>query len=400
MVYAFLGISIERPEAPLAKKVLPLGDYVTMIQNSRPHTEEPATINDLSKASSPSPPFLDPMSPSKTLSSASPSQPPSISGSQVGDNSVLDDIHYADPKETASDVTLNMPHWPTSSCAAPLREQLDSSEPRMGDNTDPSMLADGSDFMMDYLHDVQVSISERIQTGARRRKCREEGQQQQQQAESKHKRYKLNRNQQQQQTHGWIDRSLYYAKDMDCLDEYKECLSQILPPSLMPLGASDLIRTLPPSLQAINLLCYLGGDYTGTALHRDISGAVGHNIMTYGDESAYAQWLVIKKDDSHKLRGLCQEAIDSDDGKPRKHHYNKDSYFLECEQACVSPEQLNDHDITTYVIFQRPGDLVVIPSLCYHQVSNVGVSYKMAWNRVTPHSLLEGIKLQLPLYRM
>jgi hypothetical protein len=145
----------------------------------------------------------------------------------------------------------------------------------------------------------------------------------------------------------------------------------------------------------------LGGDNTGTALHRDISGAVGHNIMTYGDESAYAQWLVIKKDESQKLRKLCQEAIDNDDSTPKKRRYNKkDSYFLECEQSFITSEQLSNHDIATYVIFQRPGDLVVIPSLCYHQVSNVGVSFKMAWNRITHHSLLEGIKLQLPLYRM
>jgi hypothetical protein len=386
----------------MAKKILPLGDYVAMIQNPRPHTEEPATMDDLSKASSSSTPPLDSMSPSKLPSPASPSQPPSIPGSQVGDSPAPDDTPRADSKETAHDMTLDMACSPTPLCITSLCKHSDKSE--------SSMIADDSDFMMDYLDDVQVSISERIQTGARRRKCRNEGQKKQQlqqeaqQAQSKLKRPKLNHKQQHQQNHGWIDKSLYYAKDMDCLDEYKECLSQILPPSLLPLGESDLIRTLPSSLQAINLLCYLGGDNTGTALHRDISGAVGHNIMTYGDESAYAQWLVIKKDESQKLRKLCQEATDIDDiddSTPKKRRYNKkDSYFLECEQACVSYEQLTNHDIATYVIFQRPGDLVVIPSLCYHQVSNMGVSFKMAWNRITPHSLLEGIKLQLPLYRM
>ncbi|KAI8339060.1 hypothetical protein BC941DRAFT_451359 [Chlamydoabsidia padenii] len=417
-LYGDQGISIERPEAPLEKKVLPIGDYLSLIRSPSPSpppfveslntAESPRTIS-----STPLSPSWEPESPVKTPSTSSPDRRildlPSVNDNSTTTTGYAHDKLYNGLEETIIDTTLDGIH-----------QQLVNPLPCMDINktlanntiTDKAIQLEDW-WMKDYQTGVQVTISKRVQTDTTGKRCYgvvpPEKQQQSNESTTKRqhksqpssdrsspKRFKCDN----EQTHDTIDRNRYYAKDIDCLDEYKECLSRILPASLLPLGDSDLMRTLPSSLQAINLLCYLGGNQTGTALHCDISGAIGHNIMTFGDESAYAQWLIIKKEESHKLRVLCQEANDNTgDKQKRRPNNNKKSYFLECEQAYVLPEHLADHGITTYVIFQRPGDLVIIPSLCYHQVSNIGVSFKMAWNRVTHHSLVEGIKLQLPLYR-
>ncbi|KAI8096533.1 uncharacterized protein BX664DRAFT_256580 [Halteromyces radiatus] len=186
-----------------------------------------------------------------------------------------------------------------------------------------------------------------------------------------------------------IDVSNTYAKDLDCPQEYAKQLQHILPRSLLPLGNDDLIRNLPPSLRAINLMCYFGGDGTGTPLHQDISGAIGHNIMLFGEESAYAQWLVTSKDDTNHLRQACRSAWKG----------REKCSFVESEQTCISLDVLAKRNVKTHVILQQPGDLVIIPSLCFHQVTNIGLSFKVAWNRITPHSLLNSFKIQLPLYR-
>jgi len=46
-------------------------------------------------------------------------------------------------------------------------------------------------------------------------------------------------------------------------------------------------------------------------------------------------------------------------------------YPLERENYFASVEQLSQANFPVYVIEQRVGDLILIPSLAYHQVQNV-----------------------------
>ncbi|KAI8976207.1 hypothetical protein BDB01DRAFT_803706 [Pilobolus umbonatus] len=166
-----------------------------------------------------------------------------------------------------------------------------------------------------------------------------------------------------------------YAKDVICPDEYREALKKIIPEYLLPLGENDLFACMPDKLRAVNLMCYIGHDDTGTPIHRDICGTMGHNVMITGSEGAFAEWIIVEDKD-------------------------RDHSFLESDCAWLSRAQVRQYGLTAHVIVQRPGDLVIIPSCAYHQVRNVGVSVKVAWNRTTATSLQMAFKKQLPLYRI
>ncbi|KAI9364826.1 hypothetical protein BD770DRAFT_293735, partial [Pilaira anomala] len=170
-----------------------------------------------------------------------------------------------------------------------------------------------------------------------------------------------------------------YAKDIDCPDKYRQALESFIPEYLLPHGNNDLFSLLPEFFQAKNLMVYLGQDNTGTPIHRDLCGTMGHNIMTMGSPGAYAEWNFVLHEDREKLAS---------------------SSFLESDRAWLTYFKTKNSDFTVQVILQRPGDLVIVPSRAYHQVRNVGVSIKVAWNRVTAQTLDYAFEDQLPLYRI
>lgn len=52
--------------------------------------------------------------------------------------------------------------------------------------------------------------------------------------------------------------------------------------------------------------------------------------------------------------------------------------------ASLTPEKFSDTLFSIYLINQKPGDLVLLPSDAIHQVTNHGgLSVKIAWNRTT-----------------
>ncbi|KAI9018043.1 hypothetical protein CLU79DRAFT_761439 [Phycomyces nitens] len=197
--------------------------------------------------------------------------------------------------------------------------------------------------------------------------------------------------------------SLLYGKDISCPLEYKGVLESMLPEYLLSLGSCDLFNCLPEDMQAENLMCYLGSNGTGTAIHRDLCGTFGHNLMSYGDDGAYSEWLIIED----RFRDELTKVLHSPDSKRPKDDEDQtegateqtSSSFVESDQAWVNLRTLRNANIKTHVILQKPGDLVLIPSLCYHQVRNHGISMKVAWNRVTPQTLELALKLQLPIYQ-
>ncbi|ORZ12789.1 hypothetical protein BCR42DRAFT_77177 [Absidia repens] len=387
-------------QGPMAKKTLHLAAYVDMLKKEGKKAF-PSHSKGYSIASSLSEPASETSKSPKT-SSSSPRQLKSKSDSR---RAIIDDIPSTEidvPALFVNDDTHDLTNGYDNKEERPVSRAETNQE-----SSTPTTTTSNPTEMMP----VYTGIGERVQTGTRRRKCNmdklsphpkkpkydESAYDISDKSEDETDEKNTDGHDEQQQN----PKEIYYAKDIDPPDEYKQRLPNILPSCLLPLGSSDLIRTLPSSLQAVNLMCYLGGDRTGTALHRDISGAIGHNVMTFAVDGAYSQWLVIDKNDTSKLRELCQEDFgDGVDKRHQQHGQAKKSYFLECECAWVSPRQLAARGINTHVILQQPGDMVIIPSLCYHQVTNVGISFKMAWNRITARSLLEGIKVQLPLYNM
>ena len=207
-----------------------------------------------------------------------------------------------------------------------------------------------------------------------------------------------------------LHNNIYYAKDLSCPTAYKEKVTQLLPDHLLPLGSYDLFDCMPDELRAENLMCYVGGDATGTALHRDICGTMGHNLMSYGEEGAFAEWYFIENRyrdallstfHPRKQKGAPNEVEDgNDEGLTELEQMeNRKSSFIESDRAWVNRGPLKKTGFQTQVCIQRPGDLVIIPSLCYHQVRNVKTSVKIAWNRATARTLQFALENQLPIYQ-
>lgn len=197
-----------------------------------------------------------------------------------------------------------------------------------------------------------------------------------------------------------------YAKDIDCPAEYVELMQKILPHYILPQGSNDLFSLLPTRFQATNLMCYLGQDGTGTPIHRDLCGTMGHNIMTMASPGASSEWLIVLNKDRERLAEIIKPSeremkkIRRFDMPDRRKSLLTKSCFMESDRAWLETKKASGEGLEVQVIVQRAGDMVIIPSRAYHQVRNVGVSVKVAWNRVTPHTLACAFEDQLPLYRI
>ena len=53
-----------------------------------------------------------------------------------------------------------------------------------------------------------------------------------------------------------------YGKDLDCPQEWRTALAELLPEQVSHLGANDLMSKLPPVARAENMMVYIG--YEGT----------------------------------------------------------------------------------------------------------------------------------------
>lgn len=205
-----------------------------------------------------------------------------------------------------------------------------------------------------------------------------------------------------------------YAKDILCPTEYKEALTEFLPEYLHPHGSNDLFGSLPDRFKAENLMCYLGQDATGTPIHRDLCGTMGHNIMTMASPNAFAEWFIVEHQQRDQLAAVLapnssenkkhinliqQKSLPTRSSKTQGRSRTKSS-FMESDRAWLLHDQITKNNLRVQVIVQRVGDFVIIPSRAYHQVRNQGVSVKIAWNRVTAQTLAYAFEDQLPLYRI
>ncbi|KAF9273727.1 hypothetical protein BGZ68_001253, partial [Mortierella alpina] len=119
-------------------------------------------------------------------------------------------------------------------------------------------------------------------------------------------------------------------------------------------------------------------------LHYDHCGTIGHNLMVHSDSGAYAIWFMIAAEDKAKADLLF---------KGLNHPLDRENHF-------VSLDQLAQADFPVHVIEQRVGDLILIPSLGYHQVQNMGnTTIKAAWNRLRSQCLSIALNTVLPVYK-
>ncbi|KAI9295466.1 hypothetical protein K502DRAFT_277695, partial [Neoconidiobolus thromboides FSU 785] len=179
--------------------------------------------------------------------------------------------------------------------------------------------------------------------------------------------------------------------------EYFECLyndfMNLIPfPEYMRYdGKFNLVSYLPdihvvPDLgpKMYNSYYYENGKEFGTTpLHLDAADAI--NIMNYssgGPNEPGALWHIFKREDIEMLKKFILR-------------YKKD--YVNChpihDQAVYLTEKdleglANDYSVVSHQIYQKPGDAVLIPAGCAHQVQNLHHCIKTAMDFVAPESAL------------
>lgn len=222
-----------------------------------------------------------------------------------------------------------------------------------------------------------------------------------------------------------LTRQRVYLKDIDCPEVWQKKLQEILPPNLFylnentgevagpgsvdeksPLGgrkkgkgvaiAGDLMSSLPQPMRAENLMCYVGHEGTYTPAHREMCASLGHNYMVEASDvmgedgqperPGSSIWFMTESKDRHIVAEYWMSILGHD---------------IEVEKHFAQINAWKKAPFTTYLVEQRPGDLILIPPLAPHQVWNRGTrTVKVAWNRTTVDTLEMAFDEALPNARM
>ncbi|KAJ6164310.1 hypothetical protein N7470_002982 [Penicillium chermesinum] len=204
-----------------------------------------------------------------------------------------------------------------------------------------------------------------------------------------------------------------YLKDMDCPPDWHEYLARIIPPFLFYLNqgprsfsgpgsgnvnlsdlpttkdgepiaaAGDLMSSLPHDMRAANLMCYIGHEGTYTPAHQEMCASIGHNIMVEASDGSVENqkqtmpgssiWFMTKTPDRRTVSKYWTTELG--------HNIDLEDHFAQLGAWMKAPFE-------TYVVEQKPGDLILVPPLAAHQVWNRGTrTMKVAWNRTTVETL-------------
>ncbi|KAF9328893.1 hypothetical protein BG006_008004 [Podila minutissima] len=132
------------------------------------------------------------------------------------------------------------------------------------------------------------------------------------------------------------------------------------------------------------MMIYVGSEGTWTPAHFDQCGAIGHNIMAWAEDDSRSIWFMVSAKNKKKAEEFWRSL---------KQPLEYEGYF-------ASVEELRKAEFPIFVIEQKLGDFVVVPSESYHQVVNMGkATIKVSWNRLTAHCLKAAVNNVLPRYR-
>lgn len=224
------------------------------------------------------------------------------------------------------------------------------------------------------------------------------------------------------------DRQRIYLKDIDCPPQWHDHLKQLIPPLVFYLNeaptafqgpgatlatssggpkshseagiqiarAGDLMSSLPPSMRAENLMCYIGHEGTYTPCHQEMCASLGHNIMVEASDGSVeygkrtkpgsSLWFMTETGDRRAVSDYWTSTLG--------HNIDIEDHFAQINAWKAAP-------FKTYVVEQKPGDFILIPPLAAHQVWNRGTrTIKVAWNRTTTETLGLALSEALPRARM
>lgn len=224
------------------------------------------------------------------------------------------------------------------------------------------------------------------------------------------------------------DRQRIYLKDIDCPPLWHDHLKRQIPPPIFYFNgcpeafegpgsasvsltdkkgaiklrdaqiakAGDLMSCLPPDMRAENLMCYIGHEGTYTPSHQEMCASIGHNIMVEASDGSVeygkptkpgsSLWFMTESKDRHVVSEYWMSTLG--------HDINIEDHFAQINAWKAAP-------FKTYIVEQKPGDLILVPPLAAHQVWNRGTrTIKVAWNRITAETLDMALNEALPHARM
>jgi len=153
------------------------------------------------------------------------------------------------------------------------------------------------------------------------------------------------------------------------------------------IGSHFPVNTVAPDLgpKMYNALASTlsEGSKGTTRLHMDMADAV--NVMTYAENSpdgspGCAAWDLFRACDSDKLRHFLNDRFAKQSTDP----IHAQNYYLD-EQ--LRKELYDKYQVTSYRVYQRPGEAVFIPAGCAHQVANLADCIKVAIDFVSVENI-------------
>ncbi|KAI0080657.1 hypothetical protein K474DRAFT_1614902 [Panus rudis PR-1116 ss-1] len=126
------------------------------------------------------------------------------------------------------------------------------------------------------------------------------------------------------------------------------------------------------------------GSKGSTRLHMDMADAV--NIMLYAAATPQGQpgsavWDVYRAEDAPKLRKFLKKRFK---GMYQHDPIHSQQFYLDAD---LRRDLYNEHGVKSHRIYQRPGEAVLIPAGCAHQVCNLADSIKVACDFVSPENI-------------
>jgi hypothetical protein len=173
-----------------------------------------------------------------------------------------------------------------------------------------------------------------------------------------------------------------YGKDIPCPETWRIYLTEKLP-HYFSATSDDLVGDVAKELQPIATMVYLSFSPLWIPGHKPICGSLGHELMVYGESDAGTFWFCTLPSEKEKVASFWKQQGQSID---------HDNFFMPLDKLALA-------DFTVYVCEQREGDFVIIPSEgAYQAVHTGGRRVAIAWNRITPLTILQSYRYVLPLY--
>ncbi|KAL7422076.1 hypothetical protein Q5752_002719 [Cryptotrichosporon argae] len=125
-----------------------------------------------------------------------------------------------------------------------------------------------------------------------------------------------------------------------------------------------------------------------TRLHMDVADAV--NVMLYASPRAdsspgCAVWDLYRAEDADAIRTFLRDKFGGDS---KAHKFtdpiHSQHFYLDAD---LRKELWEKHQVSSYRVYQYPGQAVFIPAGCAHQVCNLADCIKIALDFVSPHNV-------------